>query len=65
MSLSTLHVFFILISILVSFGFGFWAQENPGSVSPWMGKSALMLGWVLAVYLLWFIRKLRKDSFKS
>ncbi len=64
MSLKTFHIFFILLSIALAFGFGFWGIRDysvTGNVlNRGMGLGALAGGIILTAYLAWFFSKMRK-----
>ena len=64
MSLKTVHMFFIIASILVSFLFAGWswrrAQETGAVSDAAWAASAAALGACLVVYLAFFIRKTRR-----
>jgi predicted RND superfamily exporter protein len=66
MSLKIIHVFVILLSIVLTLGFGFWALREY-TVSKalgtlvWGGASSIV-GLVLLPYLVWFIKKMRSAS---
>ena len=55
MSLKAFHVFFIVVSIALAVGFGFWALP----VYFWMARASFALGALLVVYLFWFVSKLK------
>ena len=57
MSLKTVHIIFIIASILVSFLFAGWSWRR--SDVAW-AASAGAVGVSLVVYLVFFIRKIRK-----
>ena len=67
MSLKAFHVFFISISILLSFGFGIWAIwsfQQFGNVSDlWMGLGSFAGSVLLIFYFRWFLRKLKNESY--
>ncbi len=54
MSLKAFHIFFILTSITLAVGFGFWALP----VYFWMGSASFVVGALLVIYLFWFVAKL-------
>lgn len=66
MSLKSFHIVFIVLSIFLSFGFGFWAVREyvatPQILNGVMGYASLTAGVVLAAYLVWFLVKMRKIS---
>jgi len=63
MSLRTFHVIFIVCSILMTIGFGFWAMRNfqqnqsPGYL--WTGIIALLMACSLMVYEYFFLKKVK------
>lgn len=67
MSLKAFHIFFIAISILLSFGFGLWlllmdtADRNFVMLAMAMGSFAAGAGLIL--YAIRFLRKLRHVSY--
>ena len=66
MSLKSFHIVFIVLSTLLSFGFGLWAVREYAATAQIlngvMGYASLTAGVVLAAYLLWFLVKMRKIS---
>ncbi|MBI5764972.1 MAG: hypothetical protein HZA51_15755 [Planctomycetes bacterium] len=66
MSLKGVHIAFIAVSLLLCAGFGAWAitdwRETGVSVSFYMGVGSFVSGIVLAVYGVWFLKKLRGIS---
>jgi hypothetical protein len=66
MSLKTFHVLFIVVSVLLAAGFGLWClvTEKGASVagSMAMGIVSLVLALALAVYLVKFVKKLRREG---
>ncbi len=67
MSLKGVHVFFIAVCLLLTLGFGIWGVRNyreDGTESSWYLAVASFAGTgVLAVYGVWFLKKLRRLSF--
>ncbi len=67
MSLKGFHVFFISVCLIFSVGLGIWALRAYRSTgqadSLYLGVGAFFCGAVLAVYGVWFLRKLRHLSF--
>ena len=55
MSLRAFHIFFILASIVLSFGFGLWARRT--GESGIMTVAAYGIGAALCGYLVWFLKK--------
>ena len=66
MSLKSFHIVFIVLSTLLSFGFGFWAVREYAAtaliLNMVMGYASLIASVVLAAYLVWFLVKMRKIS---
>lgn len=62
LSLKTFHIFFILVSIALAFGFGVWAVdayiESSDSTDLTMGILSILVGVALIVYGVKFFRKL-------
>ena len=63
MSLKAIHVCFIVLSILLTFGFGVWAFAEGGSGYVAAGAIAAACGIALIVYLISFLRKLKDVGF--
>lgn len=63
MSLKAFHIFFIVVSVLLTFGFGAWglyihfSEDNFGYLA--MGLVSLVLGIVLVIYGINFLQKLK------
>ena len=66
MSLKAFHVCFIVLSILLTVGLGFWGlrdyghSKNLANLS--LGMGAWAVGAALTAYLFWFLFKMRKMS---
>ena len=64
MSLKALHICFIILSIFLAFGFGWWAVHDylavKNAVNLWMGIGSFFGGVVLAGYLVWFLSKMKR-----
>lgn len=61
MSLRSFHVFFMVLSILLAAGFGYWGiMISRDSLDRWLGIGSLISGAFLIVYLAWFLRKIKK-----
>lgn len=64
MSLKAFHIFFIILSIALAFGFAFWGVRDysvTGNVlNKVMGFAALLGGLGLSGYLVWFFSKIKK-----
>ncbi len=63
MSLKAFHIFFIIASILLTVGFGFWAvddfRRSASRVHLALGVASFIGSGVLVVYGVWFLRKLK------
>ncbi len=55
MSLKAFHIFFIVASIVLAAGFGWWAI----GFYFWMGVASWVACALLAGYLFWFVTKLK------
>ncbi len=60
MSLRSFHIFFILISAALLFGFGYWQKSVNHSL--FSALVCAMLGILLLAYLVWFVGKIKKAS---
>jgi len=64
MSLKALHVCFIVLSILLALGFGLWGVRDysatGNSTRLFLGIVSFVGGGMLAVYLVWFLSKMKK-----
>ncbi len=60
MSLKFFHIFFISISVLLSFGFGAWLFLNAGGGSPVAGTSSMLVGIGLIGYGIYFLKKTKR-----
>lgn len=67
MSLKGVHIAFIVASLLLCAGFGAWAitdwRQSGASSSLYMGIGSFVSAVVLAIYGVWFLKKLRGISF--
>ena len=67
MSLKAFHVFFVVMSVLLSFGMAGWSAQEymaRGGTEPLvLGIVAALVGLVLPVYGHWFLKKLRHVSY--
>lgn len=67
MSLKGVHIAFIVVSLILCAGFGAWAiadwRESGEAISMYLGVASFLSGIVLAVYGVWFLKKLRGVSF--
>ncbi len=63
MSLKAFHIFFIIVSTLLAFGFGVWAVDDYGrsgsSVHLALGVGSFVAAAALVWYGVWFLRKLK------
>ena len=63
MSLKAFHIFFIVASIALAVAFGFWGVDDYGRsasrVHLALGVGSFIGSGVLAVYGVWFLRKLK------
>lgn len=59
MSLKAVHLLFIVLSALLSAGLGWWAWER----YPLMAGACAVLAVGLAVYGVWFVKKLKDVSY--
>ena len=63
MSLKAFHIFFIVVSVLLAFGFGGWGlwvhftEDSFGYLA--MGLASLAIGIVLVIYGINFVQKLK------
>lgn len=64
MSLKAFHIFFILVSVVLALGFGFWGirdyQASQNLLNLFLGIASLAGGGALIIYLFWFLGKMRK-----
>ncbi len=67
MSLKAFHIFFIVVSVALCLGFGFWATQDfarSGSgVHLALGVGSFIGSILLAWYGVWFLRKLKGVSY--
>ncbi len=67
MSLKAFHVVFIILSTLLAVAFGFWAIDDFGrsgsGVHLALGVGSFIGSVVLAGYGVWFLRKLKNESY--
>lgn len=66
MSLKAFHIFFIIISIVLTVGFGFWGvrdySNSKNVINFILGISSFVGGGALAIYLVWFFSKMKRIS---
>ena len=67
MSLKAFHIFFIILSTLLAFGFGVWAVDDFGRSGSWvhlaLGVGSFIASGGLVWYGVWFLRKLKHESY--
>jgi hypothetical protein len=67
MSLKAFHIFFIIVSTLLAVGFGLWAIDDYGRSGSWvnlaLGVGSLVSSVALVRYGVWFLRKLKNESY--
>jgi hypothetical protein len=67
MSLKTFHIIFVSVAILLTVGFGIWGvrdyQATDNRTSLYMGLGSFLVTLVLAVYGVWFLKKLKGVSY--
>ena len=67
MSLKAFHIFFIIVSTLLAFGFGLWAVDDFMESNSWvhlgLGLGSFVAGAALVRYGFWFLRKLKHVSY--
>jgi ABC-type uncharacterized transport system permease subunit len=67
MSLKAFHIVFIVASVLLAFGFGWWELESYRSSGAKadlaMGVGACVTGVVLVIYGRYFLKKLKHISY--
>ena len=65
MSLIHFHIFLISVSILFGIGFGFWEMAHCAAshcmVDRWTGIASFAAAGALSLYLVWFLRRLKKS----
>ncbi len=67
MSLKSFHIVFVSVSILLTVGFGLWAvrdyQAAGDRTSLYMGIGSFLVTIQLAIYGVWFLKKLKGISY--
>ena len=63
MSLKALHLRFIRLSIILSFGFSYWSLIITEPILLIYGVMSLIFGIALILYGLWFLKKLKEVSY--
>jgi len=62
LSIKSFHIFFIVISIVVTLGYGFWQLQNPSidtNFSTLLGIMGILIGAGLVIYLQKVIKKFK------
>ena len=66
MSLIYFHILLISVSILFGIGFGFWEMTHCTvshcMIDRWAGISSFAAAVALAIYLAWFLRRIKKKK---
>lgn len=64
MSLKAVHICFIILSIILTAGFGYWGIQNheqtSNMISLYLGIGSILGSLLLVVYLFCFIQKMKK-----
>ncbi len=65
MSLTSFHILFVGLSVALAFAFGAWAFAiywSPAGSVGYLGTgiASVLVAWALAIYLVAFIRKVRR-----
>lgn len=67
MSLKAFHIVFIVLSIVLAFGFAAWSFVSYAHAGPllhlWFGIGSLASGIALVIYSKYFLRKLKDISY--
>ena len=67
MSLKAFHIVFIIFSTALAVGLGAWATRDFAQSGSWahlsLGVGSFIASVVLTVYGVWFLRKLKSESF--
>ena len=67
MSLKAFHIFFIAVSTLLCVGFGAWAirdfSQSGNGLHVALGVGAILASGLLVRYGVWFLRKLKNESY--
>ena len=67
MSLKAFHIFFIIVSTLLTLGFGVWGVDDYGRSGSWvhlgLGLGSFIASGALVWYGVWFLRKLKGVSY--
>ena len=61
MSLKSFHIFFIVLSVILAGGFGYWGLAiSPSTLDRLLGVLSIVSGIALVIYLVWFLKKIKK-----
>ena len=67
MSLKAFHIVFIVFSVALCVGLGVWSARDFAQSGSWvhlsLGVGSFVASVVLTVYGVWFLRKLKAESF--
>ena len=67
MSLKAFHIFFIVVSTWLCLGFGVWGIHDYGQTGNWvhlaLGAGSFLGSGLLVWYGIWFLRKLKGESY--
>ena len=67
MSLKAFHIFFIAVSTVLFVGLGVWATRDFSQSGNWLhlalGVGAFLGSGLLVFYGIWFLRKLKNESY--
>ncbi len=67
MSLKAFHIFFIVLATALAVGFGVWATRDFAQSGNWvnlaLGVGSFIGSIALAYYGVWFLRKLKGESY--
>ena len=67
MSLKAFHIFFIVVSTALCVGFGIWATRDFAQSGSWvnlaLGVGSFVGSILLVRYGVWFLRKLKGESY--
>ena len=64
MSLKAFHILFIVLSVLVTLGFGIWSLRSTTYGSPTIGILSLVASVALVIYGVLFLQKLKREGIK-
>ena len=67
MGLKAFHIFFIVVSTLLTLGFGVWGTGDFAQTGSWvhftLGVGSFIASGLLVWYGVWFLRKLKNVSY--